>query len=156
MLRFVGGGPFFSIEVGPFHRIEITRIPRMVYLIAEKEVALRAGIVDLGPRAKAISPRWPEHAMRLPQARDLADLNEQLLAACREDERRQIAGRSQLVGAAMIAEREHLLPLVEHGFELAETSFPRVDGLGCVRVRTNLYSVPAECVNEIETAEFRY
>src|ERR1700674_4603014 len=79
----------------------------------------------------------------MPQARDLADLNAQLLAACREDERRQIAGRSQPVGVAMIAEREHLLPLVEHGFELAEVSFPRVDGLGCVRVRTNLYSVPA-------------
>jgi len=33
------------------------------------------------------------------------------------------------------------LPLAERGFELAELSFPRVDGLGCVRVRTNLYSV---------------
>ena len=43
----------------------------------------------------------------------------------------------------MIAERAHLLPLAEHGFELAEISFPRVDGLGCVRVRTNLYSAPA-------------
>ena len=80
----------------------------------------------------------------MPKVRDLADLNAQLLAACREDERRQIAGRSQPVGAAMIAEREHLLPSVEQGFELAEISFPRVDGLGCVRVRTNLYSVPAE------------
>jgi hypothetical protein len=33
----------------------------------------------------------------MPKARDLADLNAQLLAACREDERRQIAGRSQPV-----------------------------------------------------------
>src|SRR5271157_2315222 len=84
------------------------------------------------------------HWVPMPKARDLADLNEQLLAACREDERRQIAGRSQPVGAAMIAEREHLLPLAEHGFELAEISFPRVDGLGCVRLRTNLYSVPVK------------
>ena len=43
----------------------------------------------------------------------------------------------------MIEERAHLLPLAEQGFELADISFPRVDGLGCVRVRTNLYSAPA-------------
>jgi hypothetical protein len=90
------------------------------------------------------------HWVQMPKARDLADLNAQLLAACREDERRQIAGRSQPVGVAMIAEREHLLPPVEHGFELAETSFPRVDGLGCVRMRTNLYSVPAEVGKTVE------
>lgn len=83
------------------------------------------------------------HWVPMPRARNLAELNTQLLAACREDEGRQIAGRSQPVGAAMIKERAHLLPLVEHGFELAEIFFPRVDGLGCVRVRTNLYSVPA-------------
>jgi transposase len=83
------------------------------------------------------------HWVPLPRARDLDELNTQLLAACREDERRQIAGHALSVGAAMIAERAHLLPLAEQNFELAELSFPRVDGLGCVRVRTNLYSVPA-------------
>ena len=81
--------------------------------------------------------------MPLPQARDLDELNTQLLAACRADEGRQIAGHALSVGAAMIAERAHLLPLAEQNFELAELSFPRVDGLGCVRVRTNLYSAPA-------------
>jgi hypothetical protein len=44
----------------------------------------------------------------------------------------------------------HLLPLAEHGFELAEVSFPRVDGLGCVRVRTNLYSVPVKPGRRVE------
>jgi hypothetical protein len=83
------------------------------------------------------------HWVPLPQARDLDDLNAQLLAACREDERRQIAGRHQTVGAALIDERAQLLPLAEQVFELAELSFLRVDGLGCVRVRTNLYSAPA-------------
>ena len=39
------------------------------------------------------------HWVPMPKARDLADLNAQLLAACREDERRQIAGHSQPVGA---------------------------------------------------------
>jgi transposase len=90
------------------------------------------------------------HWVPMPKARDLAELNSQLLAACQQDERRQIAGHQQLVGAAMIAERAHLLPMAEHGFELAEVSFPRVDGLGCVRVRTNLYSVPARPGQTVE------
>jgi transposase len=83
------------------------------------------------------------HWVPLPNARDLTELNALLLAACREDEHRQIAGHGEPVGVAMAAERAHLLPLVAQAFDLAELSFPRVDGLGCVRVRTNLYSVPA-------------
>src|SRR6202040_1769235 len=58
------------------------------------------------------------HWVPMPKARDLAELNAQLLAACREDEQRQIAGHTQPVGAAMIEERAHLLSLTEQGFEL--------------------------------------
>jgi transposase len=83
------------------------------------------------------------HWVPLPQARDLEELNAQLLAGCRADEQRLIAGRQQQVGALMIEERAHLLPLAEQEFELTDIAFPRVDGLGCVRVRTNLYSAPA-------------
>ena len=90
------------------------------------------------------------HWVPMPKARDLAELNAQLLAACREEEQRQIAGHTQPVGAAMIEERAHLLPLTEQGFELMEVCFPRVDGLGCVRVRTNLYSVPAKPGKTVE------
>ena len=90
------------------------------------------------------------HWVPMPRARELDDLNAQLLAACREDERRQISGHSQPVGTLMIEERAHLLPLAENGFELAEVCFPRVDGLGCVRVRTNLYSVPASVGKMVE------
>jgi len=90
------------------------------------------------------------HWVPMPKARDLADLNAQLLASCHQEQRRQIAGQSRQVGALMIEERAHLLPLAEHGFELAEVSFPRVDGLGCVRVRTNLYSVPVEVGKTVE------
>ena len=70
------------------------------------------------------------HWVPLPQARDLEDLNAQLLAACHADEQRQIAGQNQAVGMAALAERAHLLPLTEQAFELAEVCFPRVDGLG--------------------------
>ena len=51
------------------------------------------------------------HWVPVPEAADLADLNRQLLAACQHDERRVIAGREQTVGAGLVIEREHLLPL---------------------------------------------
>ena len=39
-------------------------------------------------------------------------------------------------------EREQLLPLAQEGFDLAQASFPTVNGLGCAKVLTNTYSVP--------------
>lgn len=82
------------------------------------------------------------HWVPVPQADQLEALNAQLLAACRQDEARQVGERPMTVGAAMALEREHLLPLPEEGFDLAEVSFPIVDSKGCVKVRTNAYSVP--------------
>jgi transposase len=82
------------------------------------------------------------HWVPVPQARDLDALNAQLLAACREDEARVIAGRAQAIGAALRLERDHLSALPAEGFDLAEVSFARVDGLGGVHVRTNTYSAP--------------
>ena len=83
------------------------------------------------------------HWVPVPKASSVEDLNHQLLEGCREDERRQVAGHPDLVGIAMIKERDSLLAPVERGFDLSEVCFPQVDGMGCVRVRTNLYSVPA-------------
>jgi len=82
------------------------------------------------------------HWVPVPQAEDLAALNRQLLNACQEDEHRRIAGRDQTVGAGLLIEREHLLPLAEEGFDLAQTSFPTVNGFGCAKVLTNAYSAP--------------
>jgi hypothetical protein len=48
----------------------------------------------------------------------------------------------ETVGTAMLNEQPHLLPLAAEPFDLAEISFPTVDSLRCVRVRTNRYSVP--------------
>jgi hypothetical protein len=78
----------------------------------------------------------------VPEAADIAERNRQLLNACQQDERRLIAGRAQTVGAGLVIEREHLLPMATEGADLAQTSFPTVNGLGCVRVLTNTYSVP--------------
>jgi len=53
----------------------------------------------------------------------------------------------------MLHEQPHLLPLAAEPFELAETSYPMVDGLRCVRVRTNRYSTPLPPGTRVE-AEF--
>jgi transposase len=90
------------------------------------------------------------HWVPVPQAQNLEDLNEQLLAACYDDEQRKIAGRGMTVGQAILTEKGHLLPLVEEGFDLAEVSFPKVDGMGRVKVRTNFYSAPVRAGLEIQ------
>jgi hypothetical protein len=82
------------------------------------------------------------HLVPVPKVKDLCALNEYLRTCCQQDEQRRIHGKPLSVGEAMGIEREHLLPLLREGFELAETSFPVVDGQGCVKVRTNRYSVP--------------
>lgn len=88
--------------------------------------------------------------MPLPEARDLDELNTYLERCCLEDQRRMISGRSQRVGAALIEEQAHLLPLAAEPFDLVDTSFPTVDGLSCVRVRTNRYSVPLPPGTKVE------
>jgi len=90
------------------------------------------------------------HWVPVPQARDLEDLNQQLLAACQADEARTVEGREQTVGAAMLVERSHLLPLAEEGFELVEVSFPVVNSLSCVKVKTNAYSAPLKAGTTVQ------
>ena len=90
------------------------------------------------------------HWVPVPQAGDLDELNRQLLAGCEADQQRTITGREQNIGTAMRAEHEHLLPLPSEGFDLAEVSFPTVDGSGCVRVRTNFYSTPVPAGRKVQ------
>ena len=90
------------------------------------------------------------HWVPLPEARDLAELNVYLERCCREDQRRVLSGRVENVGAAMLNEQSHLLALATEPFELTESSFPTVDGLRCVRVRTNRYSTPLSPGTRVE------
>jgi len=82
------------------------------------------------------------HLVPVPKVGDLEELNLLLAAGSKEDESRVIEGRAQPVGAAMIVEREHLLPLAPEGFDLASLHFPTVNGSGCAKVLTNFYSAP--------------
>jgi hypothetical protein len=42
------------------------------------------------------------------------------------------------------------VPLAGEGFALASTHFPKVNGSGCVKALTNLYSVPAPVGREVQ------
>jgi len=90
------------------------------------------------------------HWVPLPEAHDLEELNAYLEQCCRQDQQRILDGRSETVGAAMLNEQAHLLPLAAEAFDLTETSFPTVDGLRCVRVRTNRYSTPVPPGTRVE------
>src|SRR5205085_3022940 len=56
------------------------------------------------------------HWVPVPQAQDLEELNTRLLAACQQDEQRQIGDRPVTVGVAMREERQALLSLAEQRF----------------------------------------
>lgn len=82
------------------------------------------------------------HFVPVPQVKSFEELNAYLQAESRKDEQRVMHGRSERIGAAMLSEREHLLPLAGEGFDLAAVHFPLVNGSGCVPVLTNFYSTP--------------
>src|SRR5881227_2168732 len=77
------------------------------------------------------------HWVPIPVAGHLAELNAKLRVDCHDDENRRIAGRQESIGALLLTEKEHLLPLPAEDFELAEVSFPKVDQAGCAKVLTN-------------------
>lgn len=90
------------------------------------------------------------HWVPVPKASSIEELNARLLSHCRDDEQRLILGKANPVGVMMLEERPHMLPMAKEGFELAEVCFPRVDGFGCVRVKTNRYSVPCRPGDVVE------
>ena len=67
------------------------------------------------------------------EVHDLEGLNRLLESGLLEEQNRIIAGRGLSIGASMLAEREHLLPLAAEGFDLAALHFPQVNQSGCVK-----------------------
>jgi transposase len=94
------------------------------------------------------------HWVPVPEALDIKALNQQILKACQQDEHRLIAGHEQTVGAALLVERDSLLPVAEEGMDLARTSFPTTNGLGCVKVLTNAYSVPVPAGTQVQAKTY--
>jgi len=94
------------------------------------------------------------HLVPVPSVIDLDALNALLLAGCRADEARVLDGRSEPVGAALVAEREHLLARASEGFDLADVTFPLVDKQGCAVVKTNAYSAPVKAGSRVEARAY--
>jgi len=90
------------------------------------------------------------HLVPVPKAASLEELNLQLMEGSREDRSRIISGRSTNIGEAMNVERDHLLPLMGEGFQLAGVHFARVDTKGTVKVLTNFYSAPVAVGVEVQ------
>jgi len=86
----------------------------------------------------------------VPKVCKLEELNRVLESASVEEQNRMIAGRSHTIGAAMLAERDHLLPLAAEGFDLTSLHFPQVNQSGCVKVLTNFYSAPLPVGTTVE------
>jgi len=80
----------------------------------------------------------------VPEAENLAALNESLLKACVASRSRTIHGKPMSVGEASQRERSSLLPLAQEGFPYEEVIYPLiVDGHGRVKVKANWYSAPS-------------
>lgn len=82
------------------------------------------------------------HRVPLPQVENLEAFNAYLLECCRADLGRVIDPQTLTVGERLKQEQPDLLPLQAEDFEISEQQFCRVDGKGCVQVRTNGYSTP--------------
>jgi transposase len=78
----------------------------------------------------------------VPEVASLAELNDQLAAACITDLRRTIRGRQETVGEALAREVNLLRPLPAEPFDTAEHATPRVDCKSLATVRQNQYSLP--------------
>ena len=79
----------------------------------------------------------------VPEAADVAALNEQLRKACLANRSRTICGRKMTVGEASQQERRSLLPLAGESFPFEEVIYPLVvDGHSRVKVKANWYSAP--------------
>jgi transposase len=89
------------------------------------------------------------HLVPIPQVGSLEQLNELLLAGCHKDQARLIGERNASVEQGLLIERNSLLALQAEDFDLAEESFCRVDGKGCVQVKTNRYSTPLRVASQV-------
>lgn len=78
----------------------------------------------------------------VPRARDLADLNGQLLAFCLAERERVVSGQTLSIGQNFELEKPHALPLPAHRFDPCIKRTGLVDKYQTVMFETNCYSVP--------------
>lgn len=90
-------------------------------------------------RVKYLQRRW---ATPVPQAHDLAELNEHLQRCCREDAERVATGQSETIGTRFQEDRAGSLSLPERLFDACVSEPRKVDKYQTVSFDKNRYSVP--------------
>ena len=80
----------------------------------------------------------------LPQVKSFADLNDLLLAACLQDDQRQVHRQPTTIGVAWRAEQPALRPLPTHAFDCCGTVGATLTPYSQVIFETNRYSVPVD------------
>jgi transposase len=78
----------------------------------------------------------------VPQVENLAALNVQLEARCRERQSARLRGHQESIGERLARDRAAMLPLPTAAYEACETRSARVSSLSLVRYHGNDYSVP--------------
>src|ERR1017187_141409 len=100
-------------------------------VVAGRLAGLPGGVADARAEARGGECVEGNCLVPVPEAKDLAALNAQLLAACVANRDRTISGKSMTVGEASQYERAFLAPRAEEGFPLEEGLSPLVvDGKG--------------------------
>ena len=72
------------------------------------------------------------------------DLNERLLAACKQDDERHVDRQNQSIAEAWQEERPHLRPLPARKFDGSVSREVTLNGYSQVTFETNRYSVPTD------------
>ena len=80
----------------------------------------------------------------LPKVADFDELNALLLAACQDDDLRQVGRTDQSIGERWQAEQPQLRPLPAHAFACCTSREVTLNGYGQVTFETNRYSAPAD------------
>jgi transposase len=80
----------------------------------------------------------------IPHVASFAELNDLLLAACLDDDRRRVDRQPVTVGEAWEQEKPYLLPLPEKDFECCVTRAVTLNPYSQVEFETNRYSVPTD------------
>jgi transposase len=78
----------------------------------------------------------------VPQVKDLADLNQHLLAFCRAELHRTVSGQSQTIGQRFELDRQQALGLPDHRFDPCISQAVRIDKYQTATFQHNRYSVP--------------
>lgn len=80
----------------------------------------------------------------VPQVASFAELNERLLAACREEAARTVEGAEQSIGTMWQAEQAALYPLPAQDFLCCRSREVTLNGYSQVSFESNRYSVPVD------------